>query len=67
MQGQNCPAPAAAWPSIMGVTARHSKAYWDLCIWSEPTITAQNAKADSARAIVLCGWNCIPSHLEFCG
>jgi len=67
MQGQNYPAPAEAWLCIMAVTARHSKAYWDLCVWSGLTITAQDAKADSARVIVLCGWNCFPSHPESCG
>ena len=59
----SCGAPAR----IMAVTRRRSKACWALCIWSGPTITAPNAKADSARGIVLCGWNRFRSHLEFCG
>ena len=37
------------------------------CVWREPTITAPNARVDSVRAIVFCGWNSFRSHPECCG
>jgi hypothetical protein len=37
----------------MAVTGRRLKAYWALCIWSAPTITVQNARADFARATAI--------------
>src|SRR5664280_458372 len=51
----------------MAATRRRVRAYWVLCIWSEPTISVQNAKADSARAIMRYGWDCFRSHPGFCG
>src|SRR5450755_1130873 len=48
-QGRNFRVPAENRPSIEVDTKRRLKAYWGLCVWPGPTITAPRAKVDSAR------------------
>jgi hypothetical protein len=51
------PCPVEVPPSIMAVTKRPSKVYWDLCTYSALTITVSYARADSARGTEPWGWN----------